>query len=87
MGQHDLVAMLKILIDASRAKGASRTRDDARKALRDVMGVTNWNTAFVLRSLGARRCRYLAGIGYPIPAGPALRSDVDRLNDWARRRG
>lgn len=87
LGQRNLVAVLRVLIDTSRAKASSRTRDDARHALRELMETANWDTAYVRRNIGVRRCRYLAGLGYPMPAADVLRSSVDRLTEWSRRKG
>ena len=87
MGQRELVQVLRVLIDTSKSQASSRTRDDARKALRELLKEANWHTPYVLRNLGARRCRYLAGLGYSVPIEDMTRSGIDRLNQWAERNG
>lgn len=87
VSQKQLLLMLRVLIDTSRGKAASRTRDEARRALRELLAMANWNTSYVLRNLGARRCRYLSGLGYPVPAELALRSDIERLATWSEHNG
>ena len=83
--QRELVIMLRVLIDAAKAKGAGKTRDDARRTLRELLAVANWSTSYVLRNIGARRCRYLSGLGYNVPAADALRSSIERLEQWGGR--
>ena len=85
LGQRELLRSLRILIDTAREKGASKTRDDARRTLRELMAVAHWNTSYVLRNLGAKRCRYLAGLGYDVAAEFALQSSIDRLEQWVAR--
>ena len=87
LGQRDLVAVLKVLIDTAQTKASSRTRDEARRTLRGLMATAHWDTNYVRRNLGIRRCRYLAGQGYPMPADDLTRSSIDRLMQWAERRG
>ena len=65
--QRELVAALCELVDAASAKGATAHRDIARSELRRVMREEHWNTSFVLNNLAVKRCRYLAGLGYPVP--------------------
>jgi hypothetical protein len=65
--QRELVQVLVGLIDAAGAKGASAHRDIARSRLRQVMRDEHWNTSFVLNNIARKRCRYLAGLGYPVP--------------------
>lgn len=65
--QRDLVKTLGSLIDASRARSASRTRDEALAALRWTLENCNWRTAFVLHNIGVRRCKVIARMGYPVP--------------------
>lgn len=84
LGQRELVSVLRVLIDTAKGKSASRTRDDARATLRDLLSEANWNTPYVLRNIGAKRCRYLSGIGWPVPSKYALRSDVERLHQHER---
>lgn len=85
IGQRQLVKVLSPLIDACQSKAPSKVRDDARATLRDLLAASNWRTAFVLRNLGVRRCRYLAALGYDIPSADLTRSSVERLNQWAER--
>jgi hypothetical protein len=66
ISQDQLVKLLPPLIDAAMAKTGSRTRDDARKSLREVLSVAHWRTSYVLHNLKQRRCRYLSSLGYPI---------------------
>jgi hypothetical protein len=87
VSQANLLPMLRILIDASRGKAASRTRDEARASLRQLMTTANWNTPYVLRNLRARRCRYLYGLGYPVPSHYLIGDDPSRLVEWSRRNG
>ena len=65
--QRELVAVLVGLVDAAAAKGASAHRDIARARLKVVLRDENWNTSFVLNNIGRKRCRYLAGLGSPVP--------------------
>ena len=76
--QRELVHLLDSLIDASKAKSGTRTRDEARAALRALMAVANWNTPYVLTNCGVRRCKYLAGLGYPVPYTYLVVSAKDR---------
>ena len=85
--QRKLLLMLKVLIDTCRDRGAGRERDEARRLLREVMATANWDTPYVRRNLGSRRCRYLLGLGYPVPIEDATRSTIDRLNEWREKRG
>lgn len=85
--QRELVTTLRILIDTARARAASRTRDEARQTLRELMAVANWNTPYVLRNIGAKRCRYLRGLGYAVPLEDAMRSSISRLEQWVERNG
>ena len=85
--QRELVRLLDALIDAAKVKYASATRDQARYELRRLMAEANWNTPYVLRNIGARRCRYLAGLGYDVPSEFSLRSDIERLDDWSESHG
>ena len=87
VSQRQLVKILSVLIDTARSRGASKTRDDARRALRDLMTEANWNTPYVTRNIGARRCRYLIGLGYKVPIEAATRSDIDRLEQWSEQKG
>ncbi len=85
--QRKLLVLLRSLIDTSRSKAASRTRDEARAALRELMATTNWHTPYVLRNLGTKRCRYLSSLGYDIPVEDTMRSTIERLNQWTERKG
>lgn len=84
--QRELVRVLRVLIDTARAV-PGRGRDEARATIRDLLATANWRTPYVLRNIGARRCRYLAGMGYPVPAEFALRSTIETLRQWDERRG
>jgi hypothetical protein len=86
LGQKRLVLVLRVLIDTSRGKAASKTRDDARRALRELMAVANWRTPYVMRNLAAKRCRYLRGLGYDVPLEYAMRTSIDRLAQWVDNR-
>jgi len=87
VSQRQLVKVLTVLIDTSRGKVSSKTRDDARRTLRELMAVANWNTPFVCRNIGAKRARYLRGLGYPVPIEYAIRTSIDRLGNWSRQNG
>ena len=76
--QRELVKLLGSLVDASKAKSGTRTRDEARAALRALLDIANWNTSYVLSNLGVRRCKYLAGLGYPVPYTYLWVSDKDK---------
>lgn len=78
VSQDDLVPLLRALVDASKAKSGTRTRDEARAALRALLGAANWNTSYVLTNIGVRRCKYIARLGYPVPYTYLLVSQVDR---------
>ncbi len=67
VSQRDLRPLLRVLVDASNAKSGSRTRDEARAALRQVLDTCNWNTPAVLNNIGVRRCKVIARMGYPVP--------------------
>jgi hypothetical protein len=90
VGQERLLGLLKALIDAARRPVPSRTRDDARVAIRQLLAVANWRTPYILRGLGAKRCRYLSSLGYVIESkwlGPRP-GDLDRINAYVEgRRG
>jgi hypothetical protein len=77
--QRDLVPLLKALIDASRAKSGTRTRDEARAALRSLLAVANWHTPYVMKNIGERRCRYLNQMGHPIPYTYLRAGGLERL--------
>lgn len=85
--QRELVRMLAILIDTSRAKVAGRQRDEARKALRDLMATAHWNTPYVRRNIGVRRCRHLLALGYPVPVGDTIPEGIERLERLNKRGG
>lgn len=85
--QKRLVVVLRVLIDTSKSRASSRMRDDARATLRQLMETANWNTPYVLRNVGAKRCRYLRGLGYDVPIEDAMRSAIDRLEIWIERHG
>lgn len=87
VAQRDLVVILRKLIDVSRGKSSSRTRDEARRMLRLLMAEANWNTPYILRNIGAKRCRYLSGMGYTIDAAYSMRSSIERLEQWVDRNG
>lgn len=67
ISQRDLVATLDALVDASAARSASRTRDEARAALRWTLDNCEWGTAYVLHNIGVRRCKFIARMGYRVP--------------------
>ena len=71
--QRELVPVLVGLIDAAMAKGATAHRDIARSRLREVLRDEHWDTSFVLNNISVKRCRYLASLGYPVPARWAFR--------------
>ena len=85
--QKMLVKTLAALIDASRAKVSSRTRDDARRTLREVMATANWNTPYVLRNIGFRRCNYLRGLGYHVPRDADTGNHIEQFTQWLERHG
>ena len=87
ISQRKLVNILSILIDTSRGKAASKTRDDARQALRDLLVVANWMTPYVMRNIGSRRCRYLSGLDYPVPIEYVIPTGLERLERLDARRG
>jgi hypothetical protein len=88
VSQRDLVRLLCPIIDAAKAKASSRTRDDARKTLRHLLNEAHWQTPYVRQNLGVRRCRYIAGLGYPMPAADMeRRADIERLEQWLEKRG
>lgn len=86
ISQRDLVRILPALIDAARAKVSTRTRDDARDALREVLAVAHWQTPHVLKNLNSKRCRWLTTRGYVIPTR-YLRDDdyLQRIALWRAR--
>lgn len=79
MSQRDLVRTIGALVDASRSRSASRTRDEARAALRLLLDSANWRTPHVLRNIGYRRCVFIARMGYPVPYACLAREGLDRL--------
>lgn len=90
VSQDNLLAVLKPLIDAARSKSSSRTRDDSRAMVRRLMTEAEWNTPFILRNLGAKRCRYLSSLGYIIESQylAARPGDIERMNAYGDgRRG
>jgi hypothetical protein len=67
--QRQLVQMLNVLIDDALAKNSTAHRDIARAKIRELLKPDDrsWQTGFVLNNLSVRRCRYLAGMGLPVP--------------------
>lgn len=87
ISQKQTVALLRPLIDASMAKAATPHRDKAREAVHAVLANSRWNSAYVLKNIGARRCRYLARIGYPVPTRFSMASRIEALQQWQERQG
>lgn len=69
MPQRELIVTLNSLIDAAMAKNSTAHRDIARSRLREMLKPeeTWWQTAFVYTNISVKRCKYLAGMGLPIP--------------------
>lgn len=67
ISQRELVAAISALVDAAKARSASRTRDEARASLRWLLDNANWNTGYVCHNVGVRRCKFIAAMGYPVP--------------------
>lgn len=91
ISQRQLVRVLCPLIDVARGNVSSRTRDDARATVREILAVANWKTSYVMKNLNPRRCRYLVKMGYIVPAqwlvGPTIK-DPDgphSLITWQKR--
>ena len=92
IAQWRLLPMMRALIDiAARDRHDSPARTQARATLREIHDTCNWNTSFILRNIGLRRCRYLRGMGWEIPdrflrlseeRAAAMRRDFG----WERRR-
>lgn len=86
ISQRDLLKVLLPLVDVAMGKVSSKSRDDARGLLREVLTVANWQTPFILRNLSTRRCRFLTRMGYPIPSRYLLRLTTDAdIKAWAAR--
>lgn len=66
ISQRELLRTLLALVDTAKAKNSSMHKDRAKRALRTLLGDpdVNWRTPFIGHNLGARRCRYLASIGF-----------------------
>lgn len=79
--QRELVPLMCELIDAASAKGATAHRDIARTKLRKVLAEENWNNSYILNNLSSRRCKYLAGLGLPVPSKWLLRDWKDWKNE------
>lgn len=78
--QRELVPLLVRLVDDASADGKTAHRDKARVELRRVLETAHWRTPYVCNNISARRCRYIASMGYWI----------DRrwmLTDWKLRPG
>lgn len=67
MSQREMLPTVNALVDASRARSASRTRDEARAALRLLLDTCNWRTPWLMHNIGVRRCKVIARMGYPVP--------------------
>lgn len=68
ISQWRLLPIMRACIDIAAREGhGSATRDQARATLRMIRTDCNWQTAFVLRNIGIKRCRYLRGLGWPVP--------------------
>ena len=65
--QRELVPTLKRLIDDASSKQSTAHRDIARMRLREILESANWRTAYVLRNISSRRCRFIAGMGFWVP--------------------
>lgn len=55
ISQRELVTALNTLVDAAKARSASRTRDEARASLRWLLDNANWNTGYVCHNIGDRK--------------------------------
>jgi hypothetical protein len=64
--QRQLLEELVVTVDAAMGRVSSAHRDIARARLRELKETTNWSTSFITHNLGPKRCKYLAGIGWPI---------------------
>lgn len=89
IGQKTLLKSLRILVDTASAKGASKTRDDARRTLRAVLDTCNWRTPFILQNIAAKRCRFISSMGYVVDIKwlSAQSGDVERLSQSGVRNG
>jgi hypothetical protein len=88
LAQRELLVLLKALVDASRAKSASRTRDEARAALRATLDTAHWNTPWLRHNLGVRRMKVIARMGYQVPYDALVPRGLDGLERLdAKRRG
>ena len=76
--QRELVRLLSALVDASRARSGSRTRDEARAALRALLDNAHWNTPYVRRNIGLRRRKFISRLGYFIPYDELRLDEGDR---------
>lgn len=85
LSQRELVATLRALIDASRARSASRTRDEARAALRLLLDNSHWDTPYVRRNIGLRRRKFIAAMGHRIPYDELVPEGTERLDRLHRK--
>lgn len=67
--QREAITLLSLLIDDAMAKNSTAHRDIARAKVRTLLkpDETWWQTGFVYTNLSIKRCKYLAGMGLPIP--------------------
>ncbi len=79
VSQDDLVPLLRVLVDASKARSGTRTRDEARAALRALLDAARWDTPYVLWNIGYRRCVFISRMGYRVPYDYLTRKGLDRL--------
>lgn len=86
LSQRELIKVLKPLCDVAMSKSASKSRDDARRLIRETLLVANWRTPFVYHNLAERRCRFLTRLGYVIPSKWLLRLTTDAdMKAWAAK--
>lgn len=78
INQRKLLRMMRVVIDTSQSKASSRGRDDARKSLTWLYREAHWNTPYVLRNLGVKRCRYLRGLGWTVPMEYCVLEESER---------
>ena len=86
ISQRELARILPPLIDVAAGKVSSRTRDEARAVLREILAVAHWETPFVYHNLKQRRCRFLTRMGYSIPSKWLLNLGTDAsIRQWRGR--
>jgi hypothetical protein len=76
IAQRQLLLVLRLLIDASKADRSGK----ARERLHRVLQTCHWRTPYILHNIGVKRCQMIASLGYSVPVEYLIPESVpDRL--------